>query len=126
MHPESVFELREGFDFVDRTKVISECPNFTIEMSIFKTACEQFARKVLLLLSLAYQIEDVNFFVNTCKHLNDSSVPNECDMRAIYYPPIPDSQEIPEGTVRCASHTDYELMTFLFQDNVGGLEVCKN
>ncbi len=124
MHPKSVFELREGFDFVDATKVISECPTFTVEMSTFKTACEQFARKVLLLLSLAYQIEDVNFFVNNCKHLDDPNVPNECDMRAIYYPPIPKTHDIPEGTVRCASHTDYELMTFLFQDNVGGLEVC--
>ncbi|XP_037036179.1 2-oxoglutarate-Fe(II) type oxidoreductase ppzD-like [Bradysia coprophila] len=123
LHPKSVFELREGFDFVDATKVISECPSFSVEMSTFKTACEQFARKVLLLLSLAFQIDDVNFFVNTCTHLNDPNVPNECDMRAIYYPPIPKNQDIPEGTVRCASHTDYELMTLLFQDNVGGLEV---
>lgn len=92
-------------------------------MSKFKTACERFARKVLILLSLAFEIEEVNFFLNKCTHLDDSNVANECDMRAIYYPPIPKSHNIPEGTVRCASHTDYELMTFLFQDNVGGLEV---
>lgn len=123
LHPNSVFELREGFDFVDAAKVIRECPSFSVKMSEFKTACEQFARKVLLLLGMAFKTEDVNFFVNTCKHLDDPTVPNECDMRAIYYPPIPNSTDIPEGTVRCASHTDYELMTFLFQDNVGGLEV---
>ncbi|KAJ6632676.1 Multiple inositol polyphosphate phosphatase 1 [Pseudolycoriella hygida] len=123
LHPKSVFELREGFDFVDATKVIKECPHFTVDMAKFKTACEQFARKVLLLLSFAFQIDDVNFFLNNCTHLDDSSVANECDMRAIYYPPIPQNHDIPEGTVRCASHTDYELMTFLFQDNVGGLEV---
>lgn len=124
LHPKSVFELREGFDFVDASKVIKECPIFTVEMSKFKTACEQFARKVLLLLSIAFEIEDVNFFLNNCTHLDDPNVGNECDMRAIYYPPIPENQDILEGTVRCASHTDYELMTFLFQDNVGGLEVC--
>jgi len=123
LHPKSIFELREGFDFVDPTKKIMECPLFTVEMSTFKTACEKFARKILLLLSLALQIEDVNFFVKTCSHLDDPNVQNECDMRAIYYPPIPNNYDIPEGTVRCASHTDYELMTLLFQDNVGGLEV---
>lgn len=93
-------------------------------MAKFKTACDQFARKVLLLLSVAFGIDDVNFFLNNCTHLDDPNVGNECDMRAIYYPPIPENHAIPEGTVRCASHTDYELMTFLFQDNVGGLEVC--
>lgn len=104
--------------------MIKECPSFTVEMSTFKTECERFARKVLLLLSMAFGIEDINFFLNNCTHLDNPNVANECDMRAIYYPPIPKSQDIPEGTVRCASHTDYELMTFLFQDNVGGLEVC--
>lgn len=123
LHPKSVFELREGFDFVDATKVIQECPSFTVEMSKFKKACEHFARKILLLLGMAFEVEDVNFFLKACTHLDDSNVGNECDMRAIYYPPIPENHEIPMGTVRCASHTDYELMTFLFQDNVGGLEV---
>lgn len=95
-------------------------------MSQFKKSCEQFARKILLLLGMSLEVEDVNFFLKTCTHLDDPNVGNECDMRAIYYPPIPKIHDIPEGTVRCASHTDYELMTLLFQDNVGGLEVCSN
>ena len=28
--------------------------------------------------------------------------------------------------VRCGEHSDYGSITLLFQDNIGGLEVCMN
>lgn len=78
---------------------------------------------LLPLLSRSLGLDDPNFFNNCCTHLDDSNAGNECDLRAIYYPPIPNETEIPVGTIRCAEHTDYELCTLLFQDDIGGLEV---
>ena len=31
--------------------------------------------------------------------------------------------EIKEGQVRCGEHSDYAILTLLFQDLIGGLEV---
>lgn len=50
-------------------------------------------------------------------------VANECEFSMLYYPPIFSETVLPKDTVRCAEHTDYEIMTFLFQNQVGGLEV---
>lgn len=103
---------------------ILECPDFSPTMDTFKRECQKFMKLVLLpLLSRSLGLDDPNFFNNCCTHLDDSNAGNECDLRAIYYPPIPNETEIPVGTIRCAEHTDYELCTLLFQDDIGGLEV---
>ena len=34
------------------------------------------------------------------------------------------STEVKPGQVRCGEHSDYGSVTLLFQDDVGGLEVC--
>nr|XP_053654427.1 uncharacterized protein LOC128703655 [Cherax quadricarinatus] len=50
----------------------------------------------------------------------ENSVP--C-LRVNHYPPV--LSTLPEGTTTCFSaHTDYTTFTFIFQDNMGGLQVC--
>lgn len=138
LHPNSVFELRECFDIAGNERFYptpNEHPNFRHEMEKLENEGKVLMRKLLKLLGLSLQLEDSDYFIKCCRHLdncggrrNDDNiqmpvVSNECDLRAIYYPPIPDNLQVPQGTVRCAEHTDYEILTLLFQDNVGGLEV---
>ncbi|KAJ3293858.1 hypothetical protein HDU79_011797 [Rhizoclosmatium sp. JEL0117] len=46
-------------------------------------------------------------------------------LRLLHYPPVLPTQ-ITDTSRRCGAHTDYGSVTFLFQDNVGGLEVLDN
>ena len=53
---------------------------------------------------------------------------NVTKLRSIHYPPI--SKDIEEmialnksQIVRCGEHSDYGTITFLYQDDMGGLEV---
>lgn len=44
-----------------------------------------------------------------------------------YYPPLrPSSQASPDGEVSIGSHTDFQLFTILWQDQVGALQVLNN
>ena len=45
-------------------------------------------------------------------------------MRLLYYPPLPPESEIKPGQLRCGEHVDYGSITLLFQDPIGGLQVC--
>ncbi|CAL4156052.1 unnamed protein product [Meganyctiphanes norvegica] len=60
-----------------------------------------------------------NFFTSTHKELCGKN--NATCLRLLHYPPVPPN--IPEGSIRCGSHTDYGTLTLLFQDTMGGLEV---
>ncbi|KAL7630111.1 UNVERIFIED_CONTAM: hypothetical protein RMT77_019754 [Armadillidium vulgare] len=55
------------------------------------------------------------------QHTNINSESSVTALRLIHYPPI--LFEVPENCIRCGEHTDYGTITFLFQDNIGGLEV---
>ena len=48
---------------------------------------------------------------------------NRTALRTHYYPPLPDSFSPAKNQIRCGEHTDYGTMTFLVQDEIGGLEV---
>nr|XP_053639392.1 uncharacterized protein LOC128693599 [Cherax quadricarinatus] len=42
-------------------------------------------------------------------------------LRVNHYPPVPDT--VPQGITRFAAHSDFGTLTFLFQDDAGGLQV---
>lgn len=68
---------------------------------------------LLLLRALAIAIDaHENFFVE--KFIEPLSV-----FRMINYPALPDEK----GRVVCGDHTDYGIVTLLYQDKVGGLQV---
>ena len=46
-------------------------------------------------------------------------------IRYNYYPTITDLSNVKQGQLRCGEHTDWGAVTFVIQDNVGGLEVKK-
>lgn len=72
------------------------------------------------------KLNDPEYFVKCCSHLDNPETDNECDFSMIYYPPIYSDTVLPPETIRCAEHTDYEILTLLFQNEVGGLEVLHN
>ncbi|XP_047502418.1 UPF0676 protein C1494.01-like [Penaeus chinensis] len=61
------------------------------------------------------------FFVSNHQQMCTES--NTTCLRILYYPSLPES--VPGGSIRCAAHTDYGTVTLLFQDDVGGLQVCE-
>lgn len=118
-------EFREGYDFIswnDSLPLAQDCPEFVESMTQLRNECQSFMKNVFLpLLGQALKLQDPLYFVKRSSHLDNPEVPNECDLRATYYPPLP--KELPKGAIRCSEHTDYEICTLLFQDNMGGLEV---
>jgi isopenicillin N synthase-like dioxygenase len=48
---------------------------------------------------------------------------NQTLFRSLMYPPIPPNHDVKPGQIRLGEHTDYGMVTFLFQDDAGGLEM---
>ena len=46
-------------------------------------------------------------------------------LRFNFYPSVKDKSKVKPGQIRCGEHTDYGGITLLFQDDAGGLEVCR-
>lgn len=100
-----------------------ELPDFNSKFSEMYRVCNELAKKVIVLFAMSLNLEDPKFFLNRCTHIDDMALPRSGNMRALYYPPIPVDMDVQPGTVRLGEHSDYALLTFLFQDMIGGLEV---
>lgn len=83
--------------------------------------CYPVLNNLFRILAKSLDLKDEEFFVNTVRCLNQPDVSGLTTVRSTYYPPIPET--IPEGSTRCEEHADYGLVTLLFQDDMGGLEV---
>ncbi|CAL8108108.1 unnamed protein product [Orchesella dallaii] len=80
--------------------------------------------KTFLLLAIGLGQNDTDFFLKTCRNLEEPDKYRSLNiLRYIRYPPIADTVNLPPGAVRCAEHSDYGFLTFLLQDDIGGLEV---
>lgn len=80
----------------------------------FYQACAEAAEKVCFAFALALQLPE-SFFADRHNQQNYT-------LRLLHYPPIEQTPK-PEQ-VRAGEHSDYGSFTLLFQDQVGGLEVC--
>ncbi|CAL8110989.1 unnamed protein product [Orchesella dallaii] len=124
LHPESTFEYRECFDITSQKKFYpTDIPSFRSVHRRLESDCQKLIKNLLKLLAISLKLEDPEFFIKRCCHLDVPEIANECDFSMIYYPPILTDTSLPLGTVRCAEHTDYEIITLLFQNRVGGLEI---
>jgi len=85
-------------------------------MTKFYWTCFKTASLILRALSLGLGLPDEEFLLK----LHSG---NYNQLRLLHYPPIP-ARVVEEGKVaRMPSHTDWSSITFLFQDECGGLEV---
>ncbi|ODN05209.1 hypothetical protein Ocin01_01492 [Orchesella cincta] len=118
----STFEIRESYDFCGNLRYYPKaCNEFGPALTALEEASKPLIKNLLRTLAISLELEDKDYFVTRSKCLNDLNIESYSTFRTLYYPPIGDN--IPPGTVRCADHTDYGILTLLFQDNMGGLEV---
>ncbi len=117
-------QLRETYDILHGMGIYpdSELPGFSTAFSTMFEACNELAKKIVILFAISLNL-DPKYFLNRCTHIDDMTLPRAVNMRALHYPPIPNDMDVQPGTVRLGKHSDYALLTFFFQDMIGGLEV---
>ncbi|XP_042875227.1 UPF0676 protein C1494.01-like [Penaeus japonicus] len=116
----AVHEFRESYD-VKRTDGVfpdAEVPEMRPRVGSFVAACKDLTKRILTAMAVGLGL-DPAFFVSN--HQQMCSDINATCLRMLYYPCLP--EDTPEGSIRCAAHTDYGTITLLFQDEIGGLQV---
>lgn len=123
LHPGSRYEIRESYDFVTDPKKFTACEidDFDSANMALKNECKPVIKKILKTLALSLELEDEEFFVENSKNIDDYTSASYSAFRTIYYPQI--GNDVAPNTVRCGEHSDYGILTILFQDDVGGLQV---
>ncbi|XP_037035053.1 UPF0676 protein C1494.01-like [Bradysia coprophila] len=122
LHPSSGHEIRESYDFVNDPKEFTPCEieNFDSANMELKNECKPIVKIALRALAISLGLENEEFFVENSKNLDDYTA-SYSDFRALYYPQIGD--DVAANTVRLGEHSDYGILTILFQDDIGGLQV---
>ncbi|MEW6492061.1 MAG: 2-oxoglutarate and iron-dependent oxygenase domain-containing protein [Cyanobacteriota bacterium] len=130
LDPNKPGDLKEAFNigkevyFVDKSTeeksslILNQWPceqdNFRNTVLEFYAACTEVADKICHALALAIHLPE-SFFFDRHTHQNHT-------LRLLHYPPL---NQLPKpGQVRAGEHSDYGSFTLLFQNEVGGLEVC--
>ncbi|XP_037035049.1 UPF0676 protein C1494.01-like isoform X2 [Bradysia coprophila] len=123
LHPGSGHEIRESYDFVTDPKKFTVCEieNFDSANMELKNECRPVIKKILKALAISLGLDDEEFFVDNSKNIDDYTNVSYSAFRTIYYPQI--GNDVAPNTVRCGEHSDYGILTILFQDDVGGLQV---
>ena len=100
----------------DRDMPTEEAPAFCQNIAALRAAFETLSLHVLSTLEIAMGRPGV--LTSTHQHQISRGT---ADLRVAHYPSLPGP--VPVGAVRCATHSDFGTITFLLQDNCGGLEV---
>ncbi|CAG7723498.1 unnamed protein product [Allacma fusca] len=123
----SFHEFRECFSIEepDEAYTVEETPGLISSIEDLRKHCRLPVRQLLRLIAMALKLDDEDYFVNNYNggRLHQDPGLNSSMVRTHYYPPIPEEIQIPANSVRCSEHTDFGILTFLFQDAMGGLEV---
>ncbi|KAI0007389.1 Clavaminate synthase-like protein [Xylariaceae sp. FL0662B] len=110
--PEEVKTWIRGEDFV--WQGTAHLPNFKKDCLAYWGGCLTLARRLVRMFALSLDLEE--------DYWDDKTTYPGADGVFNYYPPR--SQEETEKTfVGLGSHTDLQLFTLLWQDNVGGLQI---
>lgn len=93
-----------------------------IASSILRVAKESrpVVNRILKVFAKSLNLDDENYFIDRCRGLGDPSVLNLTRLKSCFYPYVPGMKA---GTERCSTHADFGLLTLLWQDEGGGLEV---
>jgi len=130
----STRDNKEGFNFtdknlMDKTKYPSEVPQLYPSVMDLYSASSSLARKVLIALGHYLKLKDPNYLLQFHTTLEPSGFTNPdsiplLDIRTNFYPAMSRDAvaNLPEGSLRLNAHSDWGTITFLFQDDAGGLE----
>jgi isopenicillin N synthase-like dioxygenase len=113
LNPGRPGDLKEAFNVGARSVWLPGQEVFRQRVSAFYQDTMHLAFLILKALALALQLPE-SFFIE--KHGKNFF------LRLLHYPPLPSS--IAQQQIRAGEHTDYGSITLLFQDPIGGLEIC--
>ena len=119
LDPSKAVDLKETFtmrNVLGKTPEDGRWPSIEFRdlMLEFYKACLSGAHQMARVLARALNVEP-EFFVNSLSGENVT-------LRLLYYPNI-GAKSVSKGQLGAGEHTDYGLLTLLFQDDVGGLQV---
>jgi isopenicillin N synthase-like dioxygenase len=119
LDPSQASDIKETFtmrNVPEHDKADDRWPSgqFRDSMNQFYLDCMSSAYKVQQVFSTILNVPR-DFFV---KYHNGENV----SLRLLHYPPISEDNIAP-GQLGAGAHTDYGMITLLFQDNIGGLQV---
>ncbi|KAI1130593.1 putative gibberellin 20-oxidase [Nemania abortiva] len=121
--PQDLEDVKEHFDFShdgdeefpSKWPQEASIPGFRAFMQLFLETCMDVAREILTGIELGLELP-VGTLVDRCLTRVD-------ELRLNHYPPLP-IEKLAEGKHKRAwPHTDFGVITMLFQDAAGGLEV---
>mgnify|MGYP001167012367 FL=1 len=122
----AIHEVREAYEVIRNSTSSNDAPGLELQPTLVQLALDtkKLADRILIGLAYALDIPDKKFFVD--KHNGMSHTMYISKLRSLFYPPI--TQEVEQSLqgneiVRCAEHSDYGTLTFLYQDDMEGLEV---
>lgn len=120
LSPEKPQDYKEAFNYKPDTKNLKEFPNFEKELDNFFNKCTKLGRRILDAFSLGLNVPT---HIMQDAHRLIGKPGNPTTLRTLYYPPVMD--DIQDGQMRCAEHSDFGSVTLSFQtENDGdGLQV---
>lgn len=92
-----------------------ELEGFRSFMEAFYEQCDEVCLELVKALEVGFGVEDGSL-VERC-------IPSATDLRLTHYPPIAIEEMRSGRTSRISPHSDFGVVTLLFQDSTGGLEV---
>ncbi|XP_070532477.1 uncharacterized protein [Ptychodera flava] len=118
-------DFKESFNYRPKLPVKKmpqeELPDFEKAYSSLYQRCAELGNRVLEVLARSLNLEDPYHFVKATREIH--SFGNETMMRCVHYFAMTKDTELKEDQIRCGEHSDFCLITLLFQDDKGGLEV---
>ena len=123
LNPARPADLKESFTYYVPSYKIQSMPvveNFEPLITRLYEECTRLCYRFLDVLSIGLGLP--RDFMGSAHRLIGKKG-NPTALRSLYYPPLPADLNFTSGAIRCGEHTDYGTVTFLFQDDDGGLDV---
>lgn len=119
-------DLKETFDFIPWMKDLPSnggIPNSFLDVLMHVFTELKITIKILLIMcAIGLGLDDPNFFVE--RHQLMGKEGNKTEVRTTYYPEVSESINEDElgNQQRIGKHSDFGILTMLYQDQTGGLE----
>jgi len=116
-------DTKESFDFsspdtYDESKYPTEIPNFKESVDNFRRPFKETIENLLRGLAIYLKLDEKTFLP---MHSYDYKNGSFCLLRSVVYPPK-ENESTNDEDLRLGIHQDLGTFTFLFQDDLGGLE----
>ncbi|XP_069192373.1 uncharacterized protein [Procambarus clarkii] len=113
-------ELHETYNIKSPEAVFpdAEVPSFRPSIASLFKSCRTLSIRLMKAVALSLG-KEMDYFVSMHQQVGTKN--NVPCLRVNYYPPVPAT--VLENATRFSAHTDYTTFTFIFQDDMGGLQI---